>query len=175
MSAPTSDDVFADVVNCMIKELHALPHSATIIHLVIHNVDSPVLAEIQHLSLAKLSTNQMTALLPVLAKMTSLTSLALPKCELSPDHFKFLFTECPAISDLESLDLSGMKQLKSEDLELFSKSTTLTNLTSLNLRNCLAKGSGDGFGGFGSFHHDLSQGLRDLLRSPVVENLTSLI
>jgi hypothetical protein len=122
----------------MIKELQPLPYSTIIIHrLLTNNLDSPVLAEIQRISFTNLDTNQMTTLLPALAKMTSLVSLALPHCDLSSGHFRLLFTKCPALSKLQSLDLSYVTGLQSEELHLLSQSTTFTNLTSLNLMFCL--------------------------------------
>jgi hypothetical protein len=193
MSTPTHADtgIFTDVINSMMKELHTLPHSLnTILSLITHsaNLDSPVLPEIHHLSLSKLDTNQLASLLPALSKMTGLTSLALPRCKPSPDHLKFLFTECPALSNLQSLDLSHVNELKSEDLHLLSQSTTLTNLTSLNFEWSSVNQPrtppfvplrGDGFDTFGCFAagqkpvRDFS-GLISLLSSPVVKNLTHL-
>jgi Ran GTPase-activating protein (RanGAP) involved in mRNA processing and transport len=118
-------------------ELSPLAHGTdTIYRLIANNLDSPVLTVIQHLSLSKLNTTQMAALLPALAKMTGLTSLLLPQCQASPDHLKFLFTQCPALSKLQSLGLRYVGQLRSEDLLVLSRSTTLTRLTSLNLSGC---------------------------------------
>jgi hypothetical protein len=181
----THSDVFTEVINDLLKELSPLPHSSqTILGLLTNNLDSPVLAKIQHLSLSQLNVNQMATLLPALAQMTSLISLALTYCDASPDHFKFIFTECSALSKLQSLDLRGVRQLMSEDFQLLSQSTTITNLTSLNLTGCenifssratTSPQSGPGFAGFGSFGDNPgSGGLAALLSSPVVKNLTHL-
>jgi Leucine-rich repeat (LRR) protein len=196
MQSSTADDVFTDVVNDMMKELHSLSLATrTIHHLLVNNIGSPVLAEIRHLTLTYLHTKELVALLPILAEMVNLTSLALPDSPLSPDHLKFLFTECPGLSKLQSLDLSASQKLMSEDLQLLSQSTTLLNLTSLNFSRCrrLAASrtpappeSGScfgnrpaGFAGFGSFGATPkpeagSSGLIALLSSPVVKNLTHL-
>jgi hypothetical protein len=151
-------------------ELYPLAYSTDILfHLITNNINSPVLAEIQYLSLSKLNTKQMATLLPALAKMIDLTSLALPQCKPTPDHFKFIFTECPALSKLQSLDFEAMENLMSEDLHLLSQSTTLINLTSLNLRSSNATISRVEDQGWPT--KDAS-GLIALLSSPVVKNLT---
>jgi hypothetical protein len=160
MSAPIHNDLFTEVVNSLMEELYPLPYGRNIIlSLLAKNLDSPILPEIHRLSLPKFNTKRVASLLPALAKMSSLTSLALPYCAASPDHIKFLFTECPALSKLQSLDLTSVKELKSEDLHLLSQSTTLANLTSLNLTGCsttiarapVSRHNSDGFVGFGSF------------------------
>jgi hypothetical protein len=188
MSTPTHDDVFASVVNDMMMELHPLAHSTTTIHrLLVNNIDSPVLTAIQHMSLSNLSTKQMAGLLPALEKMINLTSLQLPSCDASPDQLKFLFTECTALSKLQSFDLSHAEELMSQDLSLLSQSTTLTNLTSLNFSGCdltashISAAPENGFdGGADSASEEEpepptdSSGLIALLSSPVVKNLTHL-
>jgi hypothetical protein len=107
MAAPTHNDAFSDIINAMMDELHTLPHSTTIIYtLLANNIDSPVLAKIQNLSLTNLNVNQTATLLQALEKMSNLTSLALPWCQFAPDKLKFLFTQCPALSKLQSLNLT---------------------------------------------------------------------
>jgi hypothetical protein len=101
----------------------------------------------------------MKALLPTLGKMTSLTSLGLSECQLSPEHFKFIFTECSALSKLQSLDLREQMSLKS---------TTLTNLTSLSLQHCYSLGT------YYPTQGPAPNGLVALLSSPVVQYLTHL-
>jgi hypothetical protein len=166
--ATAQSNAFTDVVNDLMKELHPLPHSTpTIHHLVTNNFNSPVLAEIQQLSLSKLNTSQMATLLPALGQMTGLSSLALPECTPSSKSLKFLFTECPALSKLQSFDLRGVKELYSQDLSLLSQSTTLTTLTSLQLRGC------SNIMRCRVAFRD-SSGLIALFTSPVVQNLTHL-
>jgi Leucine-rich repeat (LRR) protein len=135
--------------------------------------------------------------------MSGLTSLGLPYCELSPDHVKFIFTGCPALSKLQSLDLHGGPDLRSEDLLVLSQSTTITSLTSLNLSHCnvttspvaetppsagfgnlegASGASGDSAADDSAIQEEAASGSEDsgssglvaLLSSPVVQNLTHL-
>jgi hypothetical protein len=171
MSASTQHDIFTEVINDMMKELHTIPHSTdTIYRLIINNLDSPILAEIDHLSLSELDTTQMATLVPAFGKMSRLTSLELPACKPSQHHLKFIFTECPALSKLQSLDLRSMRELKSNDLHLLSQSTTLTALTSLNLSYCNATTSRAAE----TPSSKDSSGLIALLSSPIVQGLTHL-
>jgi hypothetical protein len=167
MSTPTSNDVFPEVVNDLMQELHQLSLSTqTIFQLITNNTNSHVLAEIQHLSLSKLDAKQMATLLPALAKMTGLTSLTLSESKPSPAHLKFLFTKCPALSKLQSLDLTNSIKVDSNALKQLSTSTNLVNLTSLNFHRCSNISSGNSTTDSG--------GLIALLSSPVVKNLAHL-
>jgi hypothetical protein len=182
MSAPIHSDVFADVINSLMQELHPLARSFdTIFHLLAHNTNSPVLAEIQQLSLSWLNAKKMAALLPAFTKMVQLTSLSLTWCKFSPNHLQFLFTECPALSKLQFLSVERA-MVSSQDLLLLSQSTTITNLTSLSLKGCsITESRGNSqshgfssFGGFSSGTSTDSHALAVLFSSPVVKNIAHL-
>jgi Leucine-rich repeat (LRR) protein len=181
MAPSAHRDVFRDVVNDLMKELHALSlGTSTIYLLLVNNVNSPVLAEIEELSLTRLDANQVSTLPPVLAKLTGLISLGLPLCPVTPDHLNFIFMECPALSNLQSLNLCGA-EVMSEELLVLSRSTTLTNLTSLNLSGCKSNTSRVAASkvnrsiavALGKAAQD-STGLVAFLSSPVVRHLTHL-
>jgi hypothetical protein len=178
MSRTDPSAIFTEVVNAMMQELHAVPRTNnTILFLLSNNLNSPILPEIQHLSLSSLDASQMTGLVPALSKMPGLTSLALPRCDISPNSIRFLVTQCPALANLQSLDLSDVRALKSEDLLLLSQTTTLTKLTSLNLRGCKvtsSRAAASSQNGDGSPRIDSDSGPIALFSSPVVKNLTHL-
>jgi hypothetical protein len=137
MSTPAQCDVFTEVINDLMQELHALPYSTDIIYRLLRkNLSSPILAHIHHLSFSKLTSRSIDVILQALAKMPHLNSLSLSRCGLHPTQFKELFTQCPSLSNLQSLDLSWVAELASDDLLLLSQSTTSTSLTSLNFERC---------------------------------------
>jgi Ran GTPase-activating protein (RanGAP) involved in mRNA processing and transport len=198
MSETAHSNIFTEVVNELMQELHALPHSTDIIRRLLakKNMKSPVVPQIQHLSLSGLTSAKMDALAYSIARLSGLQTLTLSSCELDDEYLKFLFTH-PALSNLQSLTVCDAEKLMSRDLHLLSQSSTLTNLTSLTLQDCCSlmfllypppESCGDGFSGFGSFGEESDNdwddwdeeeeedesGLVALLSSPILENLTHL-